>query len=118
MNDNIRVVNRYTVPPGQSDEVKNILTKLIERVQTEDSGTLSYEWYFNEDESEMFVLARWRDSEALIEHEALFAKSFLAEEFHKKAPVNRVEAFGKLSDELAKLFPEVKALNHWKGFTR
>ncbi len=35
-----------------------------------DTGTLQYEIYFNDDQSECIVLERYRDSEALIEHAA------------------------------------------------
>ncbi|HEY3260314.1 MAG TPA: hypothetical protein VGJ95_08600 [Pseudonocardiaceae bacterium] len=35
-----------------------------------DTGTLQYDTYFNDDQSECIVLERFRDSEALIEHAA------------------------------------------------
>jgi hypothetical protein len=40
----------------------------MEIVRTKDTGTLQYEIYFNDDQSECIVLERYRDSEALIEH--------------------------------------------------
>jgi hypothetical protein len=40
----------------------------MEIVRTKDTGTLQYETYFNDDQSECIVLERYRDSEALIEH--------------------------------------------------
>jgi hypothetical protein len=39
-------------------------------VRTKDTGTLQYDIYFNDDQSECIVLERCRDSEALIEHAA------------------------------------------------
>ena len=42
----------------------------MEIVRTTDTGTLQYELYFNDDQSECIVLERYRDSEALIEHAA------------------------------------------------
>jgi hypothetical protein len=42
----------------------------MEIVRTKDTGTLQYEIYFNDDQSECIVLQRYRDSEALIEHAA------------------------------------------------
>ena len=35
-----------------------------------DTGTLQYEMYFNDDQSECIVLERYKDSEALIQHAA------------------------------------------------
>jgi hypothetical protein len=42
----------------------------MEIVRTKDTGTLQYDTYFNDDQSEAIVLERYRDSEALIEHTA------------------------------------------------
>jgi hypothetical protein len=40
----------------------------MEIVRAKDTGTLQYEIYFSDDQSECIVLERYRDSEALIEH--------------------------------------------------
>jgi hypothetical protein len=42
----------------------------MEIVRTKDTGTLQYDIYFNDDQSECIVLERYKDSEALIEHAA------------------------------------------------
>jgi hypothetical protein len=42
----------------------------MELARAEDTGTLQYEIYFNDDESEGIVLERYRDSQALIDHAA------------------------------------------------
>ena len=40
----------------------------MEIVRTQDVGTLQYDTYFNDDETESIVIERFRDSEALIQH--------------------------------------------------
>ena len=40
----------------------------MEIVRTQDTGTLQYDTYFNDDETECIVIERFRDSEALIQH--------------------------------------------------
>jgi len=47
-----------------------LFTQCMEIVRTKDTGTLQYDIYFNDDQSECIVLERYRDSEALIEHAA------------------------------------------------
>jgi hypothetical protein len=42
----------------------------MEIARTKDTGTLQYDIYFNDDQSECVVHERYRDSEALIEHAA------------------------------------------------
>jgi hypothetical protein len=53
-----------------------------------DTGTLQYDIYFNDDQSECIVLERYSDSEALLEHaahlgelgEAIFATGWVSGE--------------------------------------
>ena len=40
----------------------------MEIVRTKDTGTLQYEIFFNEDESEAIVFERYRDIDAAMEH--------------------------------------------------
>ena len=41
--------------------------------RAKDTGTLQYDTYFNDDQSECIVIERYRDSEAAIEHAANLA---------------------------------------------
>ena len=45
-------------------------TQCMEIVRSKDTGTLQYDVYFSDDQSECIVHERYRDSEALIEHAA------------------------------------------------
>ena len=45
----------------------------MEIVRAKDTGTLQYEVYFNDDESEAIVIERYRGSKALMEHMRTFA---------------------------------------------
>lgn len=55
---------------GKLEESKRLSAKCMEIVRAKDTGTLQYEIYLNDDQSEYIVLERYRDSEALIEHTA------------------------------------------------
>jgi quinol monooxygenase YgiN len=61
-------IARFKIHKGKLDEFKRLSAQCMEIVRTEDTGTLQYETYFNDDQSECIVLERYRDSEALIEH--------------------------------------------------
>jgi hypothetical protein len=52
------------------EEFKRLSAQCMEIVRTEDTGTLQYDIYPNDDQSEAMVLERYRDFEALIEHNA------------------------------------------------
>ncbi|MEU4776182.1 antibiotic biosynthesis monooxygenase [Micromonospora sp. NPDC023644] len=63
-------IARFTFHEGKVEEFKRLSARCMEIVRTKDTGTLQYEIYFNDDQSECVVLERYRDSEALIEHTA------------------------------------------------
>jgi quinol monooxygenase YgiN len=61
-------VARFEFHEGKLEEFKRLAARCMEIVRTEDSGTLQYDIYFNDDQSECIVQERYRDSEALLEH--------------------------------------------------
>jgi quinol monooxygenase YgiN len=63
-------IARFKFHEGELVEFKRLSDQCMEIVRTKDTGTLQYDIYFNDDQSECIVLERYRDSEALIEHAA------------------------------------------------
>jgi quinol monooxygenase YgiN len=61
-------IARFQLHQGKLEEFKRLAARCMEIVRTEDTGTLQYDIYFNDDQSECIVLERYRDSQALIEH--------------------------------------------------
>jgi quinol monooxygenase YgiN len=61
-------IARYKIHEGKLEEFKRLCAQCMEIVRTRDTGTLQYEIYFSDDQSECIVLERYRDSDALIEH--------------------------------------------------
>jgi quinol monooxygenase YgiN len=63
-------IARFMFHEGKLEEFKRLSAQCTEIVRAKDTGTLQYDIYFNDDESECIVLERYRDSEALIQHAA------------------------------------------------
>lgn len=61
-------IARFTFHEGKVEEFKRLSELCMEVVRTRDTGTLQYEIYFNDDESECIVLERYTDVQALIAH--------------------------------------------------
>ena len=59
---------RFKFHEGELEKFKWLAAQCMEIVRAKDTGTLQYDVYFNDDQSECIVLERYRDSEALIEH--------------------------------------------------
>ena len=66
--DEIKGIARVVFNPGKLDEWKRLTEQAMEIVRTRDSGTLQYEVFFNEDESEAIVFERYRDAGAALQH--------------------------------------------------
>jgi quinol monooxygenase YgiN len=88
---------RFTFHAGQVDEFKRLSAECLEIVKAKDRGTLQYDTYFNEDETECIVLERFRDSDALILHSENMAP--LMESIMATGAVSG-ELLGDLSDDL------------------
>ena len=56
----LQAVARYKFHEGKVEEFKRLSAQCMEIVRTKDTGTLQYEIYFNDDQSECIVLERYR----------------------------------------------------------
>jgi quinol monooxygenase YgiN len=66
--DEIKGIARVKFHPGKLDEWKRLTEQAMEIVRARDPGTLQYEVFFNDDESEAIVFERYRDADAALEH--------------------------------------------------
>ena len=96
----IQGIARFKFYEGKLEEFKRLTSRCMEIVRTKDTGTLQYDVYFNDDQSESIVHERYRDSEALIEHAA-----------HLGDMVEAIVATGSVSSAmLGEPSPEVRAM--------
>ena len=63
-------IARFKFHEGKLDEYKRLSAWAMEIVRTKDTGTLQFDTYLNEDQSECVIIERYRDSEAALEHAA------------------------------------------------
>lgn len=66
--DEIKGIARAKIRPGKLEEYKRLCEAAMEIVRTKDTGTLQYEIFFNDDETEAMVFERYRDIDAALEH--------------------------------------------------
>ena len=95
-----------------------MLQRAIDTCEQKDPGLLSYEFFFNGDESKMYAVEWYKDSAAVMSHMGLVGDT--PNQLLEAAPVSRAEVFGNASDELIEAFAPFKAqyYRHWGGFTR
>ena len=66
--DQLIGIARFKIHEGKLDDYKRLSNECMEIVRTRDTGTLQYDIFFNDDQSECVVIERYRDSQALLEH--------------------------------------------------
>ena len=91
-------IARFRMREGKLEEFKRLSAQAMEIVRSKDTGTLQYDTYFNDDQSECVVIERYRDSEAAMEHAANLAD--LSAEVLAIVTVVHGELLGEPSTEL------------------
>jgi quinol monooxygenase YgiN len=74
----LQCVARVRIHDGKLDEFKRLAAECMERVRTRDTGTLQYDWYLNAEGTECLVFERYRDSQALLDHQRNLADTLAA----------------------------------------
>jgi quinol monooxygenase YgiN len=64
----LQAIVRFRFHEGAVDEFKRLSEECMRIVREQDTGTLQYDTFFNDDETECIVLERFVDSDALIRH--------------------------------------------------
>lgn len=64
----LQAIVRFRFHNGDVEEFKHLSAQCMQIVRTQDTGTLQYDTYFNDDETECIVIERFRDADALIQH--------------------------------------------------
>lgn len=62
------VVARFSIPPEKAQEFKQLASEALDVCRTQDSGTIAYEWFINEAQSECFVLETYAGAEGMLSH--------------------------------------------------
>lgn len=65
----IQGISRLKIHDGKLEEFKHVASQCMQVVLAKDTGTLQFELYFNEDQSECIVLERYRDATSLLAHQ-------------------------------------------------
>ena len=66
--DTIQVTARLTIHEGKLEEFKAVAAQCMRLVRERDSGTLQYDWFFNDTHTECVVRETYKDSGAVLAH--------------------------------------------------
>ena len=109
----LQVTARIKIAAGQFEEFKALASACMKVAREMDSGTLQYDWFLSEDQTECVVCERYRDSAAALEHVANLGEA-------TRAGLARIgmslEFYGDVSDELVEATKAAEATfyNHYQ----
>ena len=78
MTKNIFWIFEITIKEGQLDNLKKLITEMVEATKENEQGTMAYEWTISEDNKKCHTLERYLDSEATLTHLATFTSQYAA----------------------------------------
>ena len=64
----IQLTARAAIHEGKLEGFKALAADCMQTVRAKDSGTLQYDWFLNEAQTECVVQEAYRDSESVLEH--------------------------------------------------
>ena len=113
----IRKVVQVSIYPGKAAEFQAAASKFIQRVESQEPDTLSYEWFLDEDHETCCILESYRDDDPLLYH--LENIRDLYEQLFAVCEITRLQVFGKVSEEVrAAHIPQTQFYDLWAGVTR
>ena len=86
------------IRPGQLDALKALMSEMVAATQANEPGTLNYEWFISEDETQCHIYERYRDSAAVMTHLGSFGQHF-AERFLAALEPKRLVVYGDPNEE-------------------
>ena len=72
-------IARFTFHEGRLEDYKRLTQKCIDIVRSQDTGTIRYDVFISDDESEAIVIEEYTDSQALADHLAHIGDELMTE---------------------------------------
>ena len=87
------------VNAGKSDELKKLMTDMVPATKSNEPGAEIYEWFLNEDGSELHLYERYVDSAATMVHLGNFGANYMPRFLECCTPA-RLHVYGEPSDDV------------------
>jgi hypothetical protein len=118
-------IGTHTIAEGKLDEFKRDCRKLVELVQEKEPQLLSFNFYFNEDESEVSVVQVHPDADSMLLHMQV-AREHITEATEDQLITKDIHIFGPPNDAVSGMIeqltqsgvPLIVKPKHFAGFTR
>ena len=103
----IAVIAQSRVVEGKLDELMALVDELVEFIERTEEGNLGYEWFLNEDKTEITVLEKYASSQAIAFHGANYA-DYAKRLAELREPIS-ITVLGEVSEELRAMLEKAGA---------
>jgi len=126
MSDSVFFIVELEVNQGQTDDLRRVMEEMTNLTQTDEPGTLNYEWFLSDDGRACHIYERYANPAAALVHNKTFPKD-LFERSQAFRPI-RLTAYGNVTaeirekriDPLSRAIPGIRVavLGNGGGFMR
>ncbi|AXS39465.1 antibiotic biosynthesis monooxygenase [Breoghania sp. L-A4] len=99
MADHVDWILELSVTDGKLDDLKTLMSEMVEATKTNEPGALIYEWSASADGGTVHIYERYADSAATMVHLTTFGHTY-AERFFALAKPERFVVYGSPDDEV------------------
>ena len=119
MNNNVFWIVEVEVKDGELDKLRDLMSEMVEATQSNEPGTLNYEWAISEDSKNCHIFERYVDSAAALIHLGTFNDKY-AERFMALVDLKHFVVYGHPNNELKETFAGSDAvfMSPLGGFSR
>ena len=115
MAENLFWIFELSINPGRFEDVKALVTAMVEATQKNEAGTVNYEWAISDDRQICHIYERFQDSAAAMTHLESFGANFAAR-FMEVLKPTRLVVYGtpsaQVKDALARVEPRLHTASH------
>ena len=110
----------FVIVEGKIEEYKKLVQDMSRVVETNEPGTINYQFYLNRDETKCMVHETYASSEAAIVHNNCFASRTILPKILGVSRINTIDVYGNPSEELQKALTSFspQIYNLFTGFSR
>ncbi|MDQ4073746.1 MAG: antibiotic biosynthesis monooxygenase [Thermoproteota archaeon] len=119
--NNIHFRAEFTVEEGKIEDFKKLIQEIARTVQETEPGTITYQFYLNNDNTKCIVHETYENSDAAINHMNGIASKTILPKIFEVAKINRFDTYGIPSEELQKILLAgfgSEMYNLFTGFSR
>ena len=119
MSNSVYWIIELAIKDDELDNFRSLMREMVDATQTNEPGTLNYEWTISEDSKKCHIYERYADSSAALTHMSTFGAKY-AERFMAAVDQTRFVVYGNPNNEVKAVLAGLGAvfMSPFGGFAR